>query len=534
MLDTKKKSLLHIFLIAAFIAAIFFPSLYMEWKYIEDNAYFISNPLFSNYPIENRLAWAWAERPESNYIPLTWSLTIILQKLSSGPFSIHLTSLLIHIANSILAYLLCRKLRLSGILSAVAVLIFALHPLRVESVVWASSIKGLLAANFLLLTFYLWYDNKVKFAPLAFLLSILSKQTLIAAPIICLLDSKGKKLPKLSLGIMVGISVIGAALAIWSNQGNPSPFLSEGITLRPLHATAALGHYTFTNVFPINLIVDYPKNISALNLCFGLCILLATGWALWKTYQGSHKIYHIAIIAFVALLVPVLGIIPTPLEFAADRLSYLPSLFLIIAIISLCSEYMKHSPAVLAFRVLPLSYITHQQINLWSDLEKQCKHALAAYPNHYTSLMSLAHLEAREKNFEQAADYAILVTEEHPIRYEGWETLVQIYLSTGKTEQATATSQRAHETAPSLSPNIHLLEAEIAQFQNDLETSIQFLDLAKDKGIDPFTIHYKKALSYLRFSQKEKAQSEAQHCIDLQPESLLIKELQQRIKAANQ
>ena len=118
---------------------------------IEDPSYYQTNPLFSGAPLLNRMAAAWTHAPESNYIPLTWNFTILLAEVSqASPRAFHACSLGLHLLNSVLAFLLLGRLGLKNLPAALVVTLFAVHPLRVESVAWASSLKGLLTTFFAL------------------------------------------------------------------------------------------------------------------------------------------------------------------------------------------------------------------------------------------------------------------------------------------------------------------------------------------------------------------------------------------------
>ena len=175
-----KQRLLSLALIATTIVAIFLPILSFGWMGIEDPSYYQTNPLFGEASLLNRLIASWFHAPESNYIPLSWNFTILLAEFSkSSPQAFHACSLLLHLLNSFLAFLLTKRLGLKALPAVLIACLFALHPLRVESVAWASSIKGLLAAFFalgalVLQTFPQWKLRSCAIA-LLFLLSLLSK-----------------------------------------------------------------------------------------------------------------------------------------------------------------------------------------------------------------------------------------------------------------------------------------------------------------------------------------------------------------------
>jgi len=130
-----KLRLWGLIVIATTLVAIFFPILNYDWIPIEDPSYYHLNPLFGEAPLLRRLLAAWFHAPESNYIPLTWNLTTLLAEFTEGnPRAFHSFSLLLHLLNSFLAFFLLRRLGLDHWATTLTVLLFALHPLRAESV----------------------------------------------------------------------------------------------------------------------------------------------------------------------------------------------------------------------------------------------------------------------------------------------------------------------------------------------------------------------------------------------------------------
>jgi len=520
---------IHQFIIVAVIATIFLSGLNAHWKFIEDFPYYVNNPLFSEISLKDRLAWSWTERPEYNYIPVTWSLAIVLQEIAKGPFILHLLSLLLHLSVGLLAYRICIKLKLPALASCIAVLMFAVHPMRVESVVWASSLKGILATFFVLLAVLAWMKGRVKASMLLYVLSILSKQTLIAMPLIFFLYPKETRPKNKIIAVYLLISALGAALAMWSNQDNPSPFLSDSFDLHPLTAIAALGHYVQKTLLPLNLIIDYPLLITWVNVSMGGIILLLAVLALTRIRNGTAHLKERLILLFITLLLPVSGLIATPLEFAADRLSYLPALLLIVAIVHAAASYSKYALALCSVTILPLAFITHSQIKLWKDLRSQCETALLAYPTHYLSMISLAHLEAREQHYSEAIRLTKEVTHIHPHRYRGWQTLVKLHLRAGDPTAAKQAIDRANITAPSLRLELDLLSVEIAKSEGDLDQMLQILDSIEQSGQQPFTVHVLRTRAYCDFDQWSEAENSVKTALEQFPDSRALLDLQRKI-----
>src|SRR6516225_487449 len=135
------------------------------WGYgfvnFDDDSYFSAN-----YHVKAGLTWKgalWAFQTgyASNWHPLTWlSLMLDAQLFGTGPAGPHLTNVILHAVNAVLLFLLLR--RLTGALwpSALVAALFAVHPLRAESVAWVSERKDVLSAVF----FFLMLGAYVRYA----------------------------------------------------------------------------------------------------------------------------------------------------------------------------------------------------------------------------------------------------------------------------------------------------------------------------------------------------------------------------------
>ena len=115
-----------------------------------------------------QLRWMFSTFHAGHYQPLSW-ITLGLDYLLWGldPFGYHLTNLILHAANTVIFYLVCRRLFTRIFVTAreaarwaldssaaLAALFFALHPLRVESVVWATERRDVLSGGFFLLAIF--------------------------------------------------------------------------------------------------------------------------------------------------------------------------------------------------------------------------------------------------------------------------------------------------------------------------------------------------------------------------------------------
>src|SRR2546428_2582737 len=194
-------------LIALVTFAAFLPTLNNQFVDWDDQRNFLENPHYRGLAWTH-LRWMWTTH-QGHYIPLTW-MTLGLDYLLWGmnPVGYHLTNLLLHAANAVVFFFVVRRLLTRALpspserghtlaLSAgFASLVFAIHPLRVESVAWATERRDVLSGLFYLLTLLMyprarereergrgWYWLSVA----VFVLALLSKSMVVNLPIVLLI-----------------------------------------------------------------------------------------------------------------------------------------------------------------------------------------------------------------------------------------------------------------------------------------------------------------------------------------------------------
>ena len=238
--------------------AVFFPALSNQFVNWDDDLMLVDNPYYRGLGWV-QLRWMFSTFHAGHYQPLSW-ITLGLDYLLWGldPFGYHLTNLILHAANTVIFYLVCRRLFTRIFVTAreaarwaldssaaLAALFFALHPLRVESVVWATERRDVLSGGFFLLAIFSYLRAHESAAPslksryrwlaLAFaaqLLSLMAKATAITLPLVLIIldiyplqrlrgtvrswfdtDSRrmlGEKLPFLLLSVIFGLAALWA------------------------------------------------------------------------------------------------------------------------------------------------------------------------------------------------------------------------------------------------------------------------------------------------------------------------------------
>ena len=150
--------------LAVITLGVFFPVVRCDFVSYDDPHYVLRNPPVQAGLTWNSIAWAFRAAHASNWHPVTWHSHMLDTELfGNSPAGPHLVNLFLHTANTVLVFLLLQYLTGATWRSAAVAALFALHPLRVESVVWVSERKDVLCAFFGLLAVWmyaLWVRNR--------------------------------------------------------------------------------------------------------------------------------------------------------------------------------------------------------------------------------------------------------------------------------------------------------------------------------------------------------------------------------------
>ncbi len=372
----------------------YWPSLHNQFITWDDNLQITENPDIQQLT-PNSLAKIFSTFYVGMYQPVS-SLTYALEYKLFGlnQFAFHSGSLLIHLINILLVVWLFKLLKQPNWLTLSAAAIFALHPMNVEAVAWASATSALLFSFWFLLAtiFYLKYlDNNHRryfwLSLLAFILSFLSKSAAIVFPFIILLCDyfKNKNL-KNNWQEKIPFFLISALFAWVTFIGRgDADHITSGIIgyFNPGEMAAlvfyALAFYAGKFFVPINLSAyyTYPIKNPGLPLKFYLIAGLTLAIIAYLFYLGRrHKLKKILIFGlwwYAINLLLVLKIVPLGSQLTADRYNYLPMLGTILFLgnafnfESLKKISKKIGLAVLLLILLVFAYLSRQQTSLWQD-----------------------------------------------------------------------------------------------------------------------------------------------------------------------
>lgn len=369
------------------------------------------------------LKWMWTSSYMGNWIPMSWlSLAVDYQWGGLNPQVYHCTNLVLHCLNSLLVFLIClRVLALSRwekdkapgdapsnsilITAFLTSLIFGIHPLHVESVVWASERKDLLCGFFYLLSifFYLKYralmNGKKRYLYLclgSFLLSLLSKSMAVSLPaVIILLDywplgrfrnEKAKVFLEKAPFFLAAFAVGTATVIFQSGAGALSDLSQLPLSFRVMNAIHSLAFYVAKTVWPVDLVTFYPiflRKTFSPEYVLSFFLVMAACWTVF-IYRKKIPFLYVAALYYFITIVPVIGVLQVGSQAAADRYAYLPSLGPIFLFAFVLTRTFSKWKWILVLGMIGLAAglgsQTIQQIGFWRDSLLLWQHELEVCP----------------------------------------------------------------------------------------------------------------------------------------------------------
>ncbi|HJT45768.1 MAG TPA: tetratricopeptide repeat protein [Chthoniobacterales bacterium] len=433
--------------IVALIWAVFGQTLWHDFVNYDDKTYVYGNALVRSGLTTHGVERAFVDTLTKNWHPLTLiSHMMDCQIFGLRPGGHHFTNVLLHTVASLLLLTFLSSVTQRFWRSAFVAAVFAIHPLRVESVAWVAERKDVLSAVFFFLTLiaYARYLRARSFGRYAavfilFLCGLMSKPMLVTTPAILLLldywplnrrqlpsrksDESGKSdvtgekvwrklvIEKIPLfGLSLGSAIVTFLIQIRS---------TESIAQLPLgwrlqNAVVTYVTYIWQLVWPTRLAVFYPHPDNRLAFwqvgLAGIFLLIVTGTAF--AIRQRHPYVLVGWLWYLIMLLPVIGIIEVGLQGHADRYTYLPHIGLYIALAWLIADVSVSFPArkqILAslgvLIVAALSVVAWKQTTYWRNTESLWTHTLAVTTDNDVALNNLGNYYMEQGRLDDALSH---------------------------------------------------------------------------------------------------------------------------------
>lgn len=475
-------SILGLFALIGFL--IYGHTLTYEFVRWDDGLLIFDNPAIRGITLQNLKTIFTTYDPEL-YIPLSLlSYQVDYMIGGSNPAIYHFTNLILHILNAVLVCGVMKLLTKNTWIAVVTGLLFLVHPLHTEAVVWASARKDLLSTFFFLGSFVLYVQQKNQKSVISyrgsvvlFLAALLSKVTVLGLPLILFIynwirDGKITKNSLLELLPYFGLSAFFAVIAMFGKTG----VLSSSTPLETILMSAkGTMFYIEKLLLPINLSVLYPYNepIQLTSPTFLIPLLLLPAALVSAAFfSWKHKRSPALALAPALFLIT---LAPSLLNFAkggtyyiaSDRYAYIPSIGIIALVVILIFK-LPYKSVVAGVLVCFAAFGASAQSRVWANSDVLFRNVLAHYPQSHVAHNNLGNIYRRNGDIDAAiAAYNESLEITLPLngsraRAQTLSNLASAYRAQGNLSKAVELFTEAHALDP-LNPQVHVGRAIVYQ-----------------------------------------------------------------------
>jgi protein O-mannosyl-transferase len=570
--------------LAALVLIVFSQTLQHEFVNYDDGQYVYDNPgIVSGLSLDG-IQWAFTHVHGGNWHPLTTiSHMLDCQLVGLQPWEHHMTNVLLHLLAAIFLFLALRQLTGALWPSAAVAAIFAIHPLRVESVAWISERKDVLSGVFfmLILWAYARYARSNRPSPgryavivVLFALGLMCKPSLVTLPFVLLLldywplqrvagqssnsrprssaDSHPAKsssraplarksvryllIEKVPLFVLSGASCLATLLA----QERAMMTLGQ-LTFGDRLANMAVSYVVYLGqmFWPVGLAVVYPYpksgwNMVETSLAFLVLIIIS---AVFFTWRAKYPVLLVGWLWFLGMLIPMIGLVQVGMQSHADRYTYLPEIGLYLLVtwgaMELFAKWQSGRRVLIAVAVLIVTGLTadsYVETSFWRNSETLWNHALANTSKNFIAQTHLGDVLINQGRLDEAITQlrqALLVTN-YPLAHFNLGYALALK---GNWAEATDSFQAAIRFRPNYSEAHGNLAVSLSKLGRtdeamaELETALRLEDNYRD--------HCNLAGLLLRVGRRDEAVAHFRAALRLQPDDVKVKDQLRQLGADN-
>jgi protein O-mannosyl-transferase len=423
-----------------------------EFKFIyyDDNAYVTERTHVMSGLTWTGIKWAVSSMEAGFWHPLTWFSLMVDRELfnyQAGGF--HWTNVILHILNTLLLFALFREATEAPLRSAFVALLFAIHPLHVESVAWVSQRKDLLCTlfGFASLWAYVIYAKapgwrKYSLVVIIFILGLMSKPMIVTFPFVMLLmdfwplqrlaSLKPKSIedlppvnhPAVKRSILfllleklplIALSFLASILVIFTERKVGALTSLEDLTIMERCANAVVSYikYIVMTFWPAKLAFYYPYPAAIpLGQIIGAVAIVITVTTIVIAAHRRRPYLFVGWFWYLGTLLPVIGLIQVGPHALADRYSYVTTIGLFIMIVwgmvDLTAPW-QHKRIFLwvigLATVIGLSWCAWLQAGYWRNSITLFNHALKVTTGNYIALNNLGYIYMNSGEIDKGINY---------------------------------------------------------------------------------------------------------------------------------
>ncbi|MBW1817200.1 MAG: tetratricopeptide repeat protein [Deltaproteobacteria bacterium] len=478
-----------------------------EFVNVDDDVYITANRHVQAGWTGEGLKWAFTTNLHGHWHPLTWlSHMTDAQLFGLNPAGHHLTNLFLHLANTLLLFLLMRRMTGAVYRSAAVAALFALHPLHVESVVWVADRKDVLAGLFFLLTLWVYVSyirrrTFVRYLPAlaCFGLALLCKSAIATLPAILLLldywplarlepptNTQNQHVEPGGSG-----RVRQALLLLWEKSGFFIIVAIAAVVTFKVMESVITGHKPLSEWWAADALINYVAYMGKLFWPVNMTVFYPyiMKVPLWKIWGSASILVLISILAvlwarkrpyvivgwlwYLLTLVPVIGVIRAGPHKLADRYTYLPLIGLFIIMAWGVSEllgrwrFRRQGLAVICGLVMVAMIVgSWHQARYWKDSISLFSHAVSIHPQSWLALNNLGDAMAEKGDTDKAMELFKRALRVNPAYAKTHYNLAKALFESGDPEGAVASYREAIRPQPDYARAHHNLGVILARQGN--------------------------------------------------------------------
>ena len=325
---------------------------FLNW---DDQEVFVRNDALR---ADGVIAWAFTTRFMEHYQPLAWLTWAGVDRASGLTASgAHGLSLLLHALCAAIVCLLTWRLtadhgpakagpyKAGPYIAALAALVWRCTLLRVEPVAWASAMPYSLALVFALLSTIAWVDGRAWTAAILVALSLLSRPLALALPVVLWLIRRPTTTRE-RLALLFAAACVAGTAAAESSARLTATLAEVGLGARLTLAATAPWRYLWRTIWPARLTPLDPLALApqtdTLAIALGLGGIVLVSAAAWR-WREKAPVLAGAWAAYLLLLVPAMGLVPSGLQATADRYTYLAAVPLAVALADALAAFLTRA-----------------------------------------------------------------------------------------------------------------------------------------------------------------------------------------------